>query len=72
MKEKKEKKDKWYSATATWHRYDPLYFQFNNKFKAIWELLRYGKIHVGNIRADKKKTVIRKINYWSNKYRSAF
>ncbi|HUV47223.1 MAG TPA: hypothetical protein VMW29_03755 [Candidatus Bathyarchaeia archaeon] len=70
MKKKEKKVSRF--ATAIWHRYDPLYFTFPNKFSAIWQILRYGKVYIQNIQANKKKTVIKKINYWVNKYRSAF
>ena len=67
MKTKKQPERKGVTYT-TWYRYEPIYISFTPTLKAIWQLLRYGKVRIGSVKADKVKTVIKKLKYWLEKY----
>ena len=66
MKPKKQPKRKGVTYT-TWYRYDPIHLIIKPRLKAIWQILRHGRLEF-KIRADKKEIVAKKINYWLEKY----
>ena len=63
-----KKQPKWPICSSTWYGYEPIYISFTPTLKAIWQLLNHGEVQIGRVRADKVKTVIKKINYWLEKY----